>query len=95
MIEVSFKNMESTEFAKQIVEDRLERMVKANPLFSKHRFRVEIERINSGAGPKPDYFKIELAVSGLHLRLRNIASKHPSLYEAVSLACEKLIKEVG
>lgn len=95
MIEVSFKNMESTELAKQIVEERLVRVVKTNPLLSKHRFKVEIERIHSGASPKPDFFKIDLAVSGLHLRHRQLVSKHPSLYQAIGLVCEKLLKEVS
>jgi ribosome-associated translation inhibitor RaiA len=95
MIELNFKNMESSEYARQLVEEKLQLVVQRNPRLAKHRFRVVVERIDSGASPEPDLFNVVVDVHGMHFRQTPLSCKDPSLYRALGMVCEELIREVS
>jgi len=94
MIELNFKNMESNELARQIVFERLDKIMKQMPRLAHHRFRISLERIDSGPAPVPDYFKITLDVKGIPFRHLNLCKQNPSLYQAISEVCEELTKRL-
>ena len=94
MIELFFRNMESTEYARQLVLERMGEMLDRVPRLANHKFKVELERIDSGFGPEPDYFKVHVQVKGMLVRQMQLSSKHPSLYRALADICEELSQKV-
>jgi ribosome-associated translation inhibitor RaiA len=94
MIQVTFKNLEPSELARCLVEDRLSEVIEQFHVLTMAIVRVTVEMHNSPTQPGPDLFSVTVHVeNGVLKGLRLTKSSH-SFYLALAELCGVLHETV-
>ena len=64
MIKVVFKNLDSSELAKQIVLERINDLISKFPDLQDHRIYVTLSMTNSSTQAGPDEFRVKCHIDG-------------------------------
>ncbi len=91
MIKIVFKNMDSSELAREAVKERLETLVDKFQLLIKSRILVTLEMENSPNQAGPDLFKVSVQVSGGLYGGVRITKSASNLYAALAEVVDHLL----
>lgn len=98
IVRVIFKNMERSELAVQIVEERLQQVFEKFPRLHQSDITATLSTENSPSQAGPDMFNVRVRVeAGREGRIILHKTAH-SLYAALALVCERLqdrLNELG
>jgi ribosome-associated translation inhibitor RaiA len=92
MIKIVFKNLESSELAKQIVKDRIEPVLAKFPKLLDHQVSVTLEMENSPSQAGPDLFNVIIQIKGKTYKFLKTEKSDINLYRAVAMASDGLFE---
>jgi ribosome-associated translation inhibitor RaiA len=84
MISVIFKNLDKSEFARNLALERLSLVFERFPDMHEHRIQVTLSMQNSPAQPGPDLFTVKVFINGKRYRFVVIEKSAISLYIALA-----------
>lgn len=84
MIKVVFKNLEKSELAREVVQERVDSIVEKFEKLKDGRIQVTLEMQNSPSQSGPDLFKVKLQVSGSRYHGLRVEKSATSLYVALA-----------
>jgi ribosome-associated translation inhibitor RaiA len=84
MTKVIFKNLDSSELAKQIVLDRVEDLIEKFPDLQNHQINVTLSMNNSSAQAGPDEFRVKYHITGKKFADLVLEKKAGILYKALA-----------
>ena len=91
MISIVFKNLEKSDLARSIVEERVLAIIERFPDLKLHKIRVTLEMENSPTAPGPDSFSVTIALRGPKYNDVQLTRKHTGLYSAVQEVAEGIL----
>ncbi len=92
MIKVTFKSLEPSELAKEVVRDRLEYICQKFEHLKDSSIRVTLEMENSPTQAGPDLFRVKVQVSGGPYDGVRISKSAPSLYSALADVADHMLE---
>ena len=97
MLKIVFKNMQSSQFAKDIVQERVEPIIHKFPSLAGHKITVTLEMENSPTQAGPDLFSVTSLVNGKtykHFKIKKSSDNfYHALAELVDGFCERMGRE--
>jgi len=84
MLKIVFKNLEKSEIAKEITQERLQAVVDKFPDLDHHRLVATLSMDNSPQQPGPDLFKVKLQIRGKRFKSIILEKSAQSLYLALA-----------
>jgi ribosome-associated translation inhibitor RaiA len=95
MIKITFRNMESSELAREATEDRIQAIVEKFEHLQEGRILVTLEMENSPQQAGPDVFKVKVQVNGGRYKGVRIVKSAPSLYVALADVVDHLLESLN
>lgn len=95
MIKISFRNLESSELARQLVSQRVQGLEDKFPELRLHTISVNLSVENLPTHPGPDLFSVQLHIDGKKYGGIHIRKKSRSLYVALSELCESMLETLN
>jgi ribosome-associated translation inhibitor RaiA len=95
MIRVLFKNLEKSEFAKELALERIETVMERFPDLSEHRIDVTLSMENSPIQAGPDLFTVKVFIAGIRYRSIVIQKSASSLYVALADVVEHTLERLN
>lgn len=96
MVKIIFKNLQKSEILRDIVSDRIERIVRKFPEFDVNNARVHgtviVSMENSPFKKGADHFTLKLILNGSGLKTIIIEKSAESMYMALALLTDHLIE---
>ncbi len=92
MIKIVFKNLESSELAREIVSERLESIADKFENLKSSRLLVTLEMENSPTQAGPDLFNVKVQVSGGIYGGVRVSKSAPSLYTALADVADHMLE---
>ncbi len=90
MLNIVFKNMESSQLAKGFVQERISPVIDKFPSLQGHRVTLTIEMENSPQQAGPDLFTLSTMVSGKTFKALKIKRSSGNFYHATADLAEGL-----
>ena len=94
MIRVIFKDLEKSEFAKDLVLERMESVIEKFPELNVHKMSATLSMENSPHQAGPDHFTVKLFIDGKRYKSivieKSAASMYVALADVVEHALERL-----
>lgn len=84
MIKIVFKNLESSELAKNIVKERFEPVIEKFPSLKSHKITLTLEMENSPNQAGPDLFTVSTMVSGKTFKNLKMKKSSENFYLAAA-----------
>jgi ribosome-associated translation inhibitor RaiA len=95
MIRVKFKNLESSEIAREAVLNRIEGLVEKFPKLNESRIVVLLEMENSPHKPGPDLFRVKVQIfKGVYDDV-SLNKAHENLYVALAEVVDTLLERLN
>jgi ribosome-associated translation inhibitor RaiA len=91
-MKIIFKNLDSSELAREVVHNRLEAIVEKFEELRKSRLHVTLEMVNSPAHPGPDLFAVKVQVNGGRYSGVRIVKSASSLYVALADVVDHMLE---
>ena len=91
-IKITFKNMESSELAKEAVLNRLEAVAEKFERLDKSRIQVTLEMQNSPLQAGPDLFQVKVQINGGLYNGVRMSKSASNLYVALADVAEHLLE---
>jgi ribosome-associated translation inhibitor RaiA len=95
MIRIIFKNLDKSELAKDIVNERLQSTIDRFPDLRSHRLSVTLCMDNSPLKPGPDLFKVKLLITGKKYKNIVLEKSALSLYAALADVIEHTLERLN
>ncbi len=95
MIQVIFKNLERSEMAKRLAEERISELIERFPELKKSRIAVTLSMDNSPNQSGPDFFGVKVRVLGGRLGGVILEKSANSLYVALAEVIERLLERLN
>ena len=95
MIRIVFKNLEESELAKSVVQERLHTTLERFPDLIDHRMAVTLSMDNSPLKPGPDMFKVKLMITGKKYRNIVLEKSAMSLYVALAEVVDHTLERLN
>jgi len=95
MIKITFKNLERSELAKEIVEERFVEVVERFPELQRTQIHVTLKMENSPRQAGPDLFKVKTRITGGKYQGVILEKEAPSLYTALAEVVEHLLERLN
>ncbi len=84
MLKIVFKNMESSELAKGVIQERISPIINKFPSLQGHRITLTVEMENSPKQAGPDLFTVSSIVSGKTFKVLKIKRSSGNFYHATA-----------
>ena len=84
MIQIIFKNLEKSEFARDLTSERMGTVIERFPDLGDHRIQVTLSMENSPSQAGPDVFTVKVFIRGKRYRSVVIEKSAASLYLALA-----------
>ncbi len=84
MLKVSFQDLTKSEFATQVVNEKIKHIEEKFPELKDHNLNFSMKMINSPQHAGPDLFSARLRIVGKRFKNLIIEKKAPNLYKAIS-----------
>lgn len=95
MIQIKFKNLEKSEWARSTVEERVEGLVEKFSDLSLSKVQVTLEMLNSPIQAGPDLFKVKLCVRGGRYDGVLIEKLNSNLYVALADVIDHMLEALN
>jgi len=95
MINITFKNLDPSQLAKEAVLEKWDRIVERFPDLSSSKSVISIEMDNSPTQPGPDLFRIKLRVRGSKYDGVILEKQAASLYIALADLSDHLLERLN
>jgi ribosome-associated translation inhibitor RaiA len=95
MIKIVFKNLEKSELARRIVDERITPVLEKFSVFDGHNVTVTLEMENSPTQAGPDYFKVSTLISGPVFKNIRFEKSSENLYLATAEASDGIQALLG
>lgn len=95
MIRIVFKNLESSELARDAVLERLAPVIEKFEGLDEQHVRVTLEMENSPVQAGPDLFKVGLQVTGGRYKGVRIVKSSSNLYVALAALADNLLERLN
>ena len=95
MLKVVFKNLEKSEIAKEVVEERISELIEKFPDLKKSSVLATLEMHNSPQQAGPDSFSISLRVNGGKYAGISLTKYSSSLYVALAELVEHALERLN
>lgn len=92
MIQVKFKNLEKSEMAREVVQERVEVLTEKFPDLSESKIQVTLEMENSPTQAGPDLFKVKLHVSRARYDGITVEKSDSNLYLALAEVVDHMLE---
>lgn len=92
MIQVKFKNLDKSEIAREIVEERILALVNKFDALKKSKIVVTLEMENSPTQAGPDLFKVKLHVSRGRYNGITVVKSNSNLYVALANVADHMLE---
>ncbi len=92
MIEVKFKNLEKSEMAREIVQERMATLILKFPDLGHSKLQVTLEMENSPAQAGPDLFKVKLHVLRARYDGITVEKADSNLYVALADVVDHMLE---
>lgn len=92
MINVIFRNLEKSELAKEIVNERLQGLMEKFPELGEHTLNVTLSMQNSPTQSGPDFFTVKVYINGPKFMNLSIEKSAPNLYLSLAEVCDHLLE---
>lgn len=92
MIKVTFKNLEKSDLARQIVLERMDYMIEKFPELDTHSIAVTLSMDNSSMQAGPDEFGVRVHIKGKKYRDLIMEKRAGSLYVAMANVNEAMLE---
>ncbi|MFM8314686.1 MAG: HPF/RaiA family ribosome-associated protein [Deltaproteobacteria bacterium] len=94
-MKIVFKNLERSELAKELVQERLEASFQRFPDLKTQNVAITLDMENSPQQSGPDVFSVKLHVSGGRYQGITLEKKAPNLYQALADVNEHLLERLN
>ncbi len=84
MLKIVFKNMESSQLAKDIVQEKISPILKKFPSLEGHSVSLTLEMENSPRQAGPDLFTVSLMVRGKTYKMLKMKKSSSNFYHATA-----------
>ncbi|MCK6598535.1 MAG: HPF/RaiA family ribosome-associated protein, partial [Bdellovibrionaceae bacterium] len=84
MVQIKFKNLDKSELARSVVQERIEALIDKFSALKKSNIQVTLEMVNSPLQAGPDLFKLKLHVVGGKYSGITIEKAESNLYVALA-----------
>jgi len=84
MIQIKFKNLERSQLAVEIVNERFESLVEKFPKLNSSKITITLEMENSPLQAGPDHFQVKVHISNGVYSGITLAKSHSNLYLALA-----------
>ena len=95
MTTVKFKNLDSSELAREAVTDRIDSLIEKFPELKSCRIVTLLEMENSPLKPGPDLFTVKVQVLNGRYRGVTISKSDGNLYVALATVSEHLLERLN
>jgi hypothetical protein len=95
MLKIVFKNMESSQIVKSVLQQKINLVIDKFPLLREHRITITVEMVNSPQQPGPDLFTLSSFVSGKTFRKLKIKRSSGNFYNAAAELLDRLNELLG
>lgn len=95
MIEVKFKNLEKSELAKDVVNERLETLIAKFEDLETSKISVTLEMENSPIQAGPDVFKVKIHISNGRYRGTTVTKSDANLYKALAEISDHMLEKLN
>ncbi len=95
MFRIVFKNMESSQLAKDFLQQKITLIIDKFPLLQGHRITITVEMENSPQQAGPDLFTLSSFVSGKNFRGLKIKKSSENFYHAAAELFDGLNELLG
>lgn len=95
MIRVIFKGLEKSEFARDMVVERISSVVERFPDLEGHRLDATLSMENSPTQAGPDFFSVKLFIHGTKYKSVTIQKSATSLYVALADVVEHSLERLN
>lgn len=95
MIQIKFKNLESSELAKEAALSRISPLIEKFPDLVKSRILVTLEMHNSPNQPGPDLFSVKIHCQSGRYRELTIEKSATNLYWAIADVTEHMLERLN
>ena len=95
MIQIRFKNLEKSEMAREVAQDRIESLVNKFPDLSESKLLVTLEMENSPTQAGPDLFKVKLHVSKGRYNGITVEKANSNLYVALADVVDHMLEKLN
>ncbi len=94
-MKITFKNLEKSDLAKEVIEERIGDLIEKFPNLSSHSIYVTLSMDNSSTQAGPDEFGVRLQVKGKMFNDLIIEKKSGTLYRAVGDVVEAMLERLN
>lgn len=91
-MKIVFKNLESSELARQIVQDRIGPIISKFRSLIGHNVTVTLEMENSPLQPGPDLFTVSILINGSTHKFLKMEKADGNLYHAVAMVADGIFE---
>lgn len=95
MIKTTFKNLEKSDLAREVVEERIGDLVEKFPELSSHSILITLSMDNSSAKSGPDEFGVKLHIKGKKFDDLIMEKKSGTLYRAVADVVDAMLERLN
>lgn len=95
MIHVKFKNLEKSELAREVAQERIETLIEKFPDLGQSRIQVTLEMQNSPTQAGPDVFKVKVHVTRYRHNEITVEKASPNLYVALADVVDHMLETLN
>ena len=95
MLRIVFKNLDRSELARELVEERLEASFQRFPDLRSNQIQVTLEMENSPTQAGPDVFSVKLHISSGRYQGITLEKEGQNLYQALAEVNEHLLERLN
>ena len=95
MIRIIFKDLDPSELAKELAEERIQTVIERFPELAKSKIRITLSMENSPSQPGPDSFSVKVYITGGKYGSVILAKSAGSLYAALAEVVEHLLERLN
>jgi len=95
MIKVTFKNLETSQLAREAAIERVEALVEKFECLKESRIHITLEMENSPSHAGPDLFTVKVQVNGGRYHGIRVVKSAPSLYVALAEVVDNMLETLN
>lgn len=95
MIHIKFKNLEKSEMAREVVEERIKTLIEKFPDLSASKIQITLEMENSPFQAGPDLFRVKLHVASGRYDGVTIEKANTNLYVALAEVVDHILEKLN
>jgi ribosome-associated translation inhibitor RaiA len=95
MVQVVFKNMETSTLAKNVIQERVSHIVKKFPTLADHKITMTLEMYNSPKQAGPDMYSANVLVTGKTFKAIRLKKTSENFYHAIAVLMDRFVYTIS